>query len=61
MTLLLLICSYYVRELNTIYIIGQECALYEVPGPNSKRANNFIRDFLQVWKIQMLMIFLLNV
>ena len=26
----------------------QECPLYEVPGPNSKRANNFIRDFLQV-------------
>lgn len=41
--------NYYVRELNTIYIIGQECALYEVPGPNSKRANNFIRDFLQVF------------
>ncbi len=27
---------------------GQECPLYEVPGPNSKRANNFTRDFLQV-------------
>lgn len=23
--------------------------MFEVPGPNSKRANNFIRDFLQVW------------
>lgn len=22
--------------------------MYEVPGPNSKRANNFVRDFLQV-------------
>lgn len=22
--------------------------MFEVPGPNSKRANNFIRDFLQV-------------
>ncbi|XP_029644075.1 transcription initiation factor TFIID subunit 1 isoform X1 [Octopus sinensis] len=40
---------YYIRELTCIYIVGQECALYEVPGPNSKRANNFIRDFLQVF------------
>ncbi|KAL3880165.1 hypothetical protein ACJMK2_032430 [Sinanodonta woodiana] len=40
---------YYIREINTIYLIGQECPLYEVPGPNSKRANNFIRDFLQVF------------
>ena len=34
--------------METIYCVGQECPLYEVPGPNSKRANNFIRDFLQV-------------
>ena len=34
--------------MNTIYTVGQECPLYEVPGPNSKRANNFVRDFLQV-------------
>ncbi|KAK2177894.1 hypothetical protein NP493_573g01008 [Ridgeia piscesae] len=40
---------YYVREVDSIYTIGQECPLYEVPGPNSKRANNFIRDFLQVF------------
>ncbi|XP_052795206.1 transcription initiation factor TFIID subunit 1-like [Mya arenaria] len=39
----------YVREVETIFTVGQEGPLYEVPGPNSKRANNFIRDFLQVF------------
>ena len=41
-------CSFYVRTVEDIYTVGQQCPLYEVPGPNSKRANNFIRDFLQV-------------
>lgn len=40
--------QYYVREIDALYVAGQECPLYEVPGPNSKRANNFVRDFLQV-------------
>ncbi|XP_067134209.1 transcription initiation factor TFIID subunit 1 isoform X1 [Centruroides vittatus] len=40
---------YYIREIETIYTIGQELPLFEVPGPNSKKANNFIRDFLQVF------------
>lgn len=40
--------GYYVRELVDIFVVGQECPLYEVPGPNSKRANTHIRDFLQV-------------
>ena len=31
-----------------IYSVGQLCPLMEVPGPNSKKANNFVRDFLQV-------------
>ncbi|NXR09364.1 TAF1 factor, partial [Semnornis frantzii] len=39
--------GYYVRELVDIFVVGQECPLYEVPGPNSKRANTHIRDFLQ--------------
>ena len=43
--------SFYIREIENIYAVGQECSLYEVPGPNSKRANNFIRDFLQVINI----------
>ncbi|XP_064482007.1 transcription initiation factor TFIID subunit 1-like isoform X2 [Ornithodoros turicata] len=40
---------YYVREVESIYTVGQELPLSEVPGPNSKRANNFVRDFLQVF------------
>lgn len=40
--------AYYIREIDALYVAGQECPLYEVPGPNSKRANNFVRDFLQV-------------
>jgi hypothetical protein len=40
--------QYYVREIDALFVAGQECPLYEVPGPNSKRANNFVRDFLQV-------------
>lgn len=41
--------AYYIREIDAVYVAGQECPLYEVPGPNSKRANNFVRDFLQVF------------
>ncbi|XP_073945377.1 TATA-box binding protein associated factor 1 isoform X2 [Choristoneura fumiferana] len=41
--------AYYIREIDAVYVAGQECPLYEVPGPNSKRANNFVRDFLQVY------------
>ncbi|XP_064636542.1 transcription initiation factor TFIID subunit 1-like isoform X2 [Lineus longissimus] len=40
---------YHIRNVPSVYTIGQCCPLYEVPGPNSKRANNFIRDFLQVF------------
>lgn len=40
--------NYWIREFNALFTVGQECPLYEVPGPNSKRANNFTRDFLQV-------------
>ena len=40
---------YYVREVETVFAVGQQCPLIEVPGPNSKRANNFARDFLQVF------------
>lgn len=40
--------GYYIREIVDIFVVGQECPLIEVPGPNSKRANTHIRDFLQV-------------
>ncbi|XP_014237505.1 transcription initiation factor TFIID subunit 1 [Trichogramma pretiosum] len=41
--------DYFIREIDALFVAGQECPLYEVPGPNSKRANNFVRDFLQVF------------
>ncbi|KAL4230237.1 Transcription initiation factor TFIID subunit 1 [Mactra antiquata] len=41
--------NFFIRDIETIYCVGQQSPLYEVPGPNSKRANNFIRDFLQVF------------
>lgn len=40
--------QYFIREVDSLFAAGQLCPLYEVPGPNSKRANNFVRDFLQV-------------
>lgn len=40
--------GYYIREIVDIVVVGQQCPLFEVPGPNSKRANTHIRDFLQV-------------
>lgn len=41
--------NYFIREIDALFVAGQECPLYEVPGPNSKKANNFTRDFLQVF------------
>ena len=34
--------------MKTIFTVGQECPKFEVPGPNSKKANIHARDFLQV-------------
>ncbi len=39
--------GYFIREIKDIFVVGQECPLVEVPGPNSKRANAFMKDFLQ--------------
>ncbi|GAB0087540.1 Transcription initiation factor TFIID subunit [Sergentomyia squamirostris] len=41
--------NYFIREIDALFTAGQQCPLYEVFGPNSKRANNFVRDFLQVF------------
>ena len=41
--------DYHIREADGLFCCGQEAPLFEVPGPNSKRANNFARDFLQVF------------
>ncbi|XP_071504650.1 transcription initiation factor TFIID subunit 1-like [Diadema antillarum] len=40
---------YFIRSLDHIFTVGQEYPLMEVPGPNSKKSNNHIRDFLQVF------------
>lgn len=45
--------NYWIREIDTIFTVGQELPIIEVPGPNSKKANNFIRDFLQVYIYRM--------
>ncbi|OAF68529.1 hypothetical protein A3Q56_03685 [Intoshia linei] len=41
--------SYYIRQNVYIFVVAQECPLMKVPSPNSKSANNFLRDFLQVY------------
>ncbi|KFD62438.1 hypothetical protein M514_10706, partial [Trichuris suis] len=41
--------GYSIRKVQTIFCVGQELPLFEVPSPNSKRASNFVRDFLLVF------------
>lgn len=41
--------GFHARNVKDIFTVGQLCPKYEVHGPNSKRANNHIRDFLQVF------------
>ena len=36
------------RELSDVFVIGQECPKVEVPAPNSKIANQFQKELLQV-------------
>lgn len=36
-------------DVRTMFCVGQQCPLVEVPGPNSKRANSFLKDFLQAY------------
>ncbi|CAD6184372.1 unnamed protein product [Caenorhabditis auriculariae] len=38
--------SWYIRPCPSLFVAGQQCPLYEVPSPNSKRATVFVRDFL---------------
>ncbi|XP_015772967.1 PREDICTED: transcription initiation factor TFIID subunit 1-like [Acropora digitifera] len=44
--------GYYIRDVKTIFTVGQECPKFEVPGPNSKKANIHARDFLQVCRAE---------
>ena len=39
---------YFIRDCNALFVVGQLCPLTEVPSPNSKRANNFVRESLQL-------------
>ncbi|CAF0789128.1 unnamed protein product [Adineta steineri] len=41
--------EFWIRNINRIYIIGQQCPLIEVPIPQSKRVNLFQRDLLQIY------------
>ncbi|KAK6728026.1 hypothetical protein RB195_005591 [Necator americanus] len=38
--------GWFIRPCPPLFLVGQECPLYEVPSPNSKRATIFVRDFL---------------
>merc|ERR1712141_866383 len=41
--------EYSIREFDSLFTVGQECPLFEVPGPNCKKSNTFAKDFLQVF------------
>jgi len=41
--------DFWIRNIDRIYIIGQQCPLIEVPIPQSKRVNLFQRDLLQIY------------
>ncbi|RDD46850.1 Transcription initiation factor TFIID subunit 1 [Trichoplax sp. H2] len=41
--------GYHIREAKWLHTGGQLCPKFEVPSPNSKKASNFVRDFLQVY------------
>jgi transcription initiation factor TFIID subunit 1 len=41
--------NYYIRQVNDLFVVGQECPKVEVPAPNSKTVNQFQKDFLQVY------------
>ncbi|CAG5087297.1 Similar to Taf1: Transcription initiation factor TFIID subunit 1 (Drosophila melanogaster) [Cotesia congregata] len=41
--------KYFIREIDDIFTVGQQCPLHRVPAPNSKLAVKFSRDFLLVY------------
>ena len=42
----------HIREVEDVFVIGQECPKVEVPAPNSKPATQFQKEFLQVHGFQ---------
>ena len=46
--------GYVIRgDIQNLFVVGQECPLIEVPGPNSKRSNSFLKDFLQAYLVRL--------
>ncbi|CAK8683677.1 unnamed protein product [Clavelina lepadiformis] len=45
--------NYFIRHVPYIFTVGQLCPIIEVPGPNSKKSTNHVRDFLQVFIYRM--------
>lgn len=48
--------NYYIREVEALYVVGQECPKIEVPAPNSKKAIGFLRDRLSVFIQRLFMV-----
>lgn len=53
--------SLYVRRIDDIFLVGQQLPLMEVPAPNSKKANTFLKDFLQVTILQLAKILVMGI
>ncbi|KAI1731322.1 bromodomain-containing protein [Ditylenchus destructor] len=45
--------GFFLRKCANLFVVGQECPLYEVPKPNSKKAAIFSRDFLMAYIYRM--------
>ena len=41
--------TWSIRHVPELFLLGQQCPLIDVPGPNSKKSTNFSRDFLMVF------------
>ncbi|XP_015906224.1 transcription initiation factor TFIID subunit 1 [Parasteatoda tepidariorum] len=41
--------QYFIREVKTLYTVGQQLPLVEVPAPKSEKTKSFLKDFLNVF------------
>ena len=41
--------QFVIRTVPDLFLLGQQCPLIDVPGPNSKKHTNFLKDFLMVY------------
>ena len=37
--------QWFIRRAPQLFLLGQQCPLIDVPGPNSKKHTNFLKDF----------------